>query len=1110
MAPGAFGALVPLFRLFRYFARVSEASPLPEGPVTILFTDIEGSTALRTTVGDAEADALLREHDRLVREQIEGHQGHDQKAALGDGFLAVFGSTRRAVACAIGIQKALDAFNRARSGGPLNVRLGLNTGEVAWQGGQISGEAVHAAARVCAAASGRQILVSDVTRQLAGTVPDVTFRDAGEFQLRGFPQPWRLWEVVWVRETTLLPKQVFVGRENELDALRAKLDAALDGHGGLVLVGGEPGVGKTTLVKQLIVEAERRGALAVFGRCYESEGTVPFSPFVEMLEQALGIMPADIVRQDLGDDAPEVARLVPELRRRFPDIGEPLELPPEQQRRYMFNAVGAFVGRGAARFPLMLVMDDVHWADEPTLLLIEHMAALMPTMRVLGVGTYRDVELEVSRPLASALERLVRARLVHRIGLKRFNDQTVGRMLEALAGQPPPQAVVDAVFSETEGNPFFVEEVFRHLVEEGKLLENGAFRTGITIDELDVPESVRLVVGRRLARLGEDAQRVLAAGAVVGRAFPFGLLEELVEVAPGRLLDIVEEAEATRVIVPEERGGQVYYSFAHELIRQTLLSGVSMLRRQRLHLAVADAIERTDRRARQERPSEIAHHLLQAGAAAAPARTLEYLELSAQRALDSAAFEEALRACQDALSVVNAEDELRQAKIKERCGWALRALGRFDDCIALWDEVIGVYADEGLVDEAAALCSECGYQLVWLNRFDQVFAYYQRGLSILGDRLSVFRPMLMASNAAVLGLAGFYDEAERGLSEAEAAARHLGDRRALGVVQWGRTVANWSNTRVHAAVEAGADGIDLLRQANDQWTLVDALSWTALPLGYRGDLDAAFALGQEAALLARKLGHQGGEILALRATSSIACMRGDDLEEWERLAAQDLDRCDAIKSPWRSQSHAWLAGVQILRGDLARAGASARRAIEVEPVSAYSGIGWCYEFLCLAYGGDTAACARLLAEARPTFPLPGARAAIGPTLQLVAAAHGAVVAGLSADAADLYPRLADLPEELPVTLFDVSLVHRVAGMAAAAAERWEDAAAHFDSALRQARAFPVVVEEPQVKHWYGKMLLDRGRPEDSGRAKEMIAEAFAGYRSLGMPLHMALAEHLLR
>src|SRR5207302_8906642 len=203
---------------------VTDHAPLelPEGPVTIMFTDIEGSTALRTSLGDAGADLLVREHEGLVREQIEAHRGHDQKAALGDGFLAVFLSTRRAVACAIGIQRALDSFNLSRSGPPLRVRIGLNTGEVAWQDGQLSGEAVHAAARVCADASGGQVLVSDVTRQLAGTISDVSFLDTGEHQLKGFPHPWRLYEVVWVRETSALPTQVLVGRDAELATLRAK------------------------------------------------------------------------------------------------------------------------------------------------------------------------------------------------------------------------------------------------------------------------------------------------------------------------------------------------------------------------------------------------------------------------------------------------------------------------------------------------------------------------------------------------------------------------------------------------------------------------------------------------------------------------------------------------------------------------------------------------------------------------------------------------------------------------------------------------------------------------------------------------------------------------
>lgn len=1082
---------------------------LPEGPVTIMFTDIEGSTALRTSLGDAETNALFRRHDELVKEQIEAHQGYDQGAALGDGFLSVFVSTRRAVACAIGIQKALDSFNRSRSGPPLNVRIGLNTGEVAWQDDQLSGEAVHAAARVCAAGSGGQILVSDVTRQLAGTVPDVTFHDAGEFHLKGFPQPWRLFDVVWVRETSSLPEQVFVGREAELALLRGKLASALKGHGGLVLIGGEPGVGKTTLAKQLVVEAGQRGALAVFGRCYESEGTVPYSPFVEMLEQALSLMPPGIVREDLGEDAPEVARLLPELRRRFPDIGEPLDLPPEQQRHYFFNAVASFIARGAARFPLLLVMDDVHWADEPTLLLIEHMAALLPEIRVLGVGTYRDVELDVARPLAATMERLLRNRIMDRISVKRFDRTTVATMLQALAGKPAPEAVVGAVFEETEGNPFFVEEVFRHLVEEGKLLDGGEFREDITIDELDVPESVRLVVGRRLERLGAEAQRVLAAGAVVGKAFPFRLLREVAGVESGRLVDIVDEAEVARVVVPEQRNGEVHYSFAHELIRQTLLSSVSMLRRQHLHLAVADAIERTDKRAREQRPSEIATHLLQAGAAADSARTLEYLELAVQRAVESAAFEEAIRAIDDALSVTESDDKLRTARLLEQQGWANRALGRFEQCIAIWDDVVTTYAECGLIEEAATLCWETGYQYAWLSRFDDAFAGYSRGLSIAGDHRTAARSLLVGASGAVMGAAGFFEQAQDQLHEAESIARELDDARALGRALFGWTVYNHASCRYADGITSGMAAIEQLRRANDQWTLVDALAWTSLQTLFGGGSTMPVALAEEGAELGARLGHRSGEALARRVVALAEALVDADLDQFETFAERDREGYEAIHSPFVSQSFAWQAASQILRGNLDEAVRLAEQAIAVEPASAYTGIGWCYKFLARAFAQDADSCRRLLEEKRDQLPRPGERASLGRTATLMYAAHGCVVAGLDEDAANLYPLVAENAGAFPIGMFELAIAERIAGMAAAAGRRWDEAIDHFERALEQSVEFRNRLDAPQVAHWYGKMLLDRGRPEDESRGEELLTSAVDAYSRIGMPLHGALAREIL-
>jgi class 3 adenylate cyclase/tetratricopeptide (TPR) repeat protein len=1087
-----------------------DVAELPEGPVTIMFTDIVGSTELRTTLGDTETDALFREHDELIRQQVAENRGRDQKAALGDGFLAVFVSTRRAVACAIGIQRALDSFNLNRVGRALRIRIGLNTGEVASHDGQLSGESVHAAARVCAEASGGQILVSDVTRQLAGTVTDVTFHDTGEHQLKGFPEPWRLWEVVWVRETTHAPQQVFVGREAEMATLRSKLLAALDGSGGLVLIGGEPGVGKTTLVRQLILEAEQRGALAVFGRCYESEGAVLYSPFVEMLEQALSIMPPDMIRDDLGDDAPEIARMVPELRRRFPDISDPLELPPEQQRRYFFNAVGSFIARGSKRFPLMLVMDDVHWADEPTLLLIEHMAALIPELRVLGVGTYRDVELEVARPLAATLERLVRARTVDRLSVKRFDRDGVAVMLEALAGKAPPDAIVGAIFEETEGNPFFVEEVFRHLVEEGKVYDDtGAFRTDVEVVELDVPESVRLVVGRRLERLGSEAQRVLAAGAVIGHAFAFALLDEITDTDASRLLDIVEEAEAASVIVAEQRDGQVHYSFAHELIRQTLLSGLSLLRRQRLHLAVANAMEHMDSVVPATPPSEIAYHLLRAGAGADTKRTLGSLERTADRAMEAAAFEEALRALDDALSLVEEHDTRRRAKLLERKGWAARALGRFEECLAIWEDVLPMYQQVGEVEAAARLCWEMGYQLLWLGRFADAYASYSRGIELLGDHKSPVRATLVGGTANVLGLAGSFDRADGQFAAATEIAQEFADERALGLIEWGRTVSNWSRGCPSDAIETGRAAIARLRRAHDLWTLVDALAWTAFPLVFGGFLDEGRQLAEEAVELGMKLGHVGGEILGRRGVVCAATLEGAGLDQVEHDVREDLERCENIRSPWVSQSHAWIAATLILRGDLESSLRQAEEAINLEPASAWTGCGWSFKFLALAMAGDLDACVELLDEQGGLLVQPGETMTMGRTAMLYAAAQGCAILGLAEDAGALYPLVAERADAAPVNVFDVALGHRNAGMAAATAGLWDHAQEHFETATRQADEFPNRLEHLQVLHWYGKMLLDRAHQEDQDRARTMLVDALDGYRQRGMPVHAAMAEALL-
>jgi tetratricopeptide (TPR) repeat protein len=963
---------------------------------------------------------------------------------------------------------------------------------------------------VCAAASGGEVFVSDVTRQLAGTMPDVAFADRGEYDLKGFPHPWKLWSLSWRSALPDAGHEVFVGRDAELAELRKHLHAALDGHGSLVLVGGEPGVGKTTLVKRLIKEAEQRGAVALFGRCYESEGTVPYSPFVETTEQALRVVPPEWVREDLGDAAPEVARMVPELHRRFPDIGDPVDLPPEQQRRYFFNAISDFIGRASDRMPIVLVADDIHWADEPTLLLIEHVAAQLSELRILAIGTYRDVELDVSRPLAATLERLLRARLAERIAVKRFDRSGVGRLLDAHAGRPAPVALVEAIFSETEGNPFFVDEVFRHLVEEGRVFDDrGEFRPGVEIDELDVPESVRLVVGRRIERLGAEAQRVLAAGAVVGRGFEFGLLERITDADPATVLDVIDEAERARVIVPEERGNQVFYTFGHELIRQTLLTSLSFPRRQKLHLAVADAMELVDPVVAETRPSEVAYHLLQAGAAADPVRTVRYLALAADRSLGAAAFEEALRYVEGALELVAPDDERTKAELLERLGWVERAMGRFDRCIEIWDGVVDSYTRLGEVEAAGRLLWEVGYQFIWLGRFESAAAAYARGLGIVGEEPSATRALLIGALATLVGFAGSHEAAQAQFDEALDIAEPLGDDRLLGRVLWGRCVTNWSHLRPEEAVADGRRAIEHLRRANDLWTLVDALGWTALPLALSGHRDAAEAVAREAVELGIKLGHQGGEIVGARGVWIADTLVGLSLDDSIRRGEEDLRRMKEVNAPWVSQSHAWLSAAHTLQGALDHGLREADEAIAIEPASAWSGAGWAFRFHNRMHAGDAPECRAMLDDAYPTLTRQVDTVSAGSGLMLLSAAEGCAVFGWTDELAELYPLVAVVAKRMPVRVFDHTTTERIAGMAAAALGRWDDADAHFSTALRQSESIPNRADDAAVRHRYADMLLRRGRPEDRDRALALLRDAVEGYERIGTPILLAEAQRLL-
>ncbi|MBN1400524.1 MAG: protein kinase [Anaerolineae bacterium] len=434
---------------------------------------------------------------------------------------------------------------------------------------------------------------------------------------------------------------VFVGRQREMAELKAALEEALAGHGRLVMLVGEPGIGKTRTALELATYAGLRQAQVLWGRCYEGQGMPPYWPWVQALRAYVREHPAEEVRAEMGSGAADIAEICSEVRARFPDLPAPLPLDsPEAARFRLFDSITVFLKSAALAQPLVLILDDLHWADSPSLLLLQFLAGELAAGRLLVVGCYRDVELSRQHPLAQALGELNRQRAFGRVLLRGLTQEDVARFIELTSGIRPPVELVRAVYQQTEGNPFFVNEVVRLLVQEGelspdKLKERKSW-------SVRIPEGVREVIGRRLNRLSERCNEVLTIAAVIGREFEMAPLARLVkEVSEERLLQVLEEALAARVI-EEEPTAVGRYQFSHALTQETLLGELSLARRVRLHARIAQTLEGVYGEEAQTHAAELAYHYGEAEAVLGSEKVVQYSLLAGERALASYAWEEAI------------------------------------------------------------------------------------------------------------------------------------------------------------------------------------------------------------------------------------------------------------------------------------------------------------------------------------------------------------------------------------------------------------------------------------------------------------------------------------
>ncbi|HEY7031876.1 MAG TPA: AAA family ATPase [Thermomicrobiales bacterium] len=406
------------------------------------------------------------------------------------------------------------------------------------------------------------------------------------------------------RASVLMGSGRFVGRGRELEALAARLQDARVGTGGIVAVAGEAGIGKTRLLHEFAAEARGREVRVLWGRCYEGEWTGPLAPWIEVLRGATAAFETEALTEAIGLGAPTLAHLVPEIAALMPESGEPVSLGPADERFRVFDAIAEFLVRLAAIQPILVVLDDLHWADGGSLGLLEHLARFAGTQALLVVATYRDAELRQGHPLDELLAGLRRERCFQRVRLRGLGRAEVGQLITATTQRTLPAAVADAIAQETGGNPFFVEELARYLLEEGKL-DAVAAADRLDLRALRVPEGVRQVVRGRLARLSPDAHRLLTHAVVFTGGIDFRVLQALTDLSEDALLDALDEALAAHLIQPVN-GPAETYDYVHAIVRYALYDEWSPSRRVRLHRRLAKALEQVYAGRERERAAELA------------------------------------------------------------------------------------------------------------------------------------------------------------------------------------------------------------------------------------------------------------------------------------------------------------------------------------------------------------------------------------------------------------------------------------------------------------------------------------------------------------------------
>jgi DNA-binding SARP family transcriptional activator len=896
----------------------------------------------------------------------------------------------------------------------------------------------------------------------------------------------------------------FVGREQELARLRIASDSAFSGHGGFVLLAGEPGIGKTRLAEELGIYAALRGARVFTGCCHEDEAAPAYWPWVEIIRTYANDRDRSAMMSEMGAGAGDIARLVPTIGERVLDLSAPPTVDPEEARFRLQDSICTFLKNASARRPLMLVIDDLQWADKSTLLLLQLLARDIRGNRILLVGTCRDIDVDATQRLSQAMATLQTSGLVERYELAGLSHEEVRKMIAAISEQEPLPSLVDGVFDRSDGNPFFVRELLDESIEDQKIRrEDGKLALSrFSSDEWSIPKGVRDVIRCRIGRLSRNCIRLLSVASAMPGTFSWKVLAPACGGDEDHLLNALDEALSAHILRETELSdGGCVYEFTHALIRQAIYEDLSQTRRARIHRGIGEALETSCGGDPATNLAALAHHFFKALPGGDVDKAIEYTSRAGDNARALFAYEEAARLYEVSLHASAQNGNFKQV---QRCellialGDAYEASGETLRAKEIFAEAAEAARQAGVSDLLARAALGVAGPAVVIEVDEPATKLLEEALRALGGEGSALRARVLARLAANLYRSNAIDRMDALSNEAVETARSISDPRTLGYVLAMRQFVirgrasveeqlalarevvclademDDAEMRVHGRhlllllkLEAGditgadrdietlSEPTQRLRRPIHQWRL-------ALVKAMRAIMDGRFDEGEQLAQMALATGHRVRQSDAgTFFFSQMFMLRREQgrLQELEATIRSYVGRQSTIDEAARcalAQLHSELGNEQEARGHFEQLAAS--EFTEVPKNALWLGSIVLLSQVC-AFLGDRRRAAILYAILKPYARVNGV---LG---------YGATCTGSTS---------------------------RYLGLLATTLRRWDDAAAHFEDALNMNAAMGAGPYLAQTQHEYAAMLLARGRPVDREHASTLLDDARATASNLGM------------